>query len=412
MRHSQNTLAWSNALFGGVRQLFLTATTAEDAAQPDDWRQQTAELLESLRTVLEREHVAETVMMSHFFLKDLGKKELVQRIVAEIFPSGLGAVTFIPQAPAFGSACLGLEIWAMGETDKVKIVRETPLSGQVTTAEFGGVRWFFGGGANRSGPLADGAYRHSLDSFEQLEYQLQMSGFSVNQLVRTWIYQGRLLQAEGDTQRYKELNRARTDYFAEHQIDRYPASTGIGADNDGVIVAALAISPRNASTRSTDMKIVPLENPQQISAFDYGAVYSPQSPKFARAMAVSMQGDTSEDSCLIFVSGTASITDSESRHINDPLAQTELTLDNIAALIDGANLARHGLPGFCCDLSNLKCVRIYVKRPSDVETIRTICQQRLGNVPMLYTWADVCRPELLVEIEGIAVTQKEKHATS
>ncbi len=411
MRHSQNTLAWSTTFFGGVRQFFLTATSAEDSAQPDDWRQKTAALLESLRTVLEREQVTETVMMSHFFLKDLGKKGLVQQIIAEIFPNGLGAVTFVPQAPAFGSTCLGLEIWAMGETDNVKIVRETPVPGRVTTAEFGGVHWFFGGGANRSGLLSNGTYRHSLDAFEQLEHQLRQSDFSVNQLVRTWIYQGRLLQAEGNTQRYKELNRARTDFFAEHQIEKYPASTGIGADNDDVIVAALAISPRNALTRPTDIKIVPLENPQQISAFDYGAVYSPQSPKFARATAVSVQGDAGADSCLIFVSGTASITESESRHLNAPAAQTELTLDNIAALIDGANLAQHGLPGFRCDLSNLECVRVYIKRPDDVGTIREICQRRLGDVPVLYTLADVCRAELLVEIEGIAVAQKEKHAT-
>jgi len=131
-------------------------------------------------------------------------------------------------------------------------------------------------------------------------------------------------------------------------------------------------------------------------------VYSPQSPKFSRAMAVA-----ADKTCLIFVSGTASITDSESQHIEDPVKQTEQTLDNIAALIDGDNLSRHGITGFSCGLENLECVRVYVKRPSELEVIRQVCERRLPvDVPVLYTIADVCRPELLVEIEGVAVAGK------
>jgi enamine deaminase RidA (YjgF/YER057c/UK114 family) len=110
--------------------------------------------------------------------------------------------------------------------------------------------------------------------------------------------------------------------------------------------------------------------------------------------------------CLIFVSGTASITDSESQHIEDPVKQTEQTLDNIAALIDGKNLARHGIAKVDCGLGNLKCVRVYVKRPSELELIRKVCERRLPDVPTIYTVADVCRPELLVEIEGVAFAQR------
>jgi len=81
-------------------------------------------------------------------------------------------------------------------------------------------------------------------------------------------------------------------------------------------------------------------------------------------------------------------------------------LDNIADLIDGQNLASHGIPGFACGLNNLECVRVYVKRPAELEAIRQVCERRLPEVPMLYTIADVCRPELLVEIEGVALTKK------
>ena len=112
------------------------------------------------------------------------------------------------------------------------------------------------------------------------------------------------------------------------------------------------------------------------------------------------------DECMIFVSGTASIIDSESQHIEDPVKQTEQTLDNIAALIDGQNLDKHGIPGFSCGLGNLECVRVYVKRPSEYKAIQQVCERRLPKVPILYTIADVCRPELLVEIEGIALARR------
>jgi chorismatase len=84
--------------------------------------------------------------------------------------------------------------------------------------------------------------------------------------------------------------------------------------------------------------------------------------------------------------------------------QTVQTLDNIAALIDGENLNKHGISDIACGLGNLECARVYVKRASELDIVRQVCERRLpADVPVLYTVADVCRPELLVEIEGIAI---------
>lgn len=406
--------------FGNQQQLFLTALpegnfqcsgddTQGHGQTVQDWPRQIRSLLDACKIVLQKEGFESDAVMSNFFLADIAKKELVRQLIAEVFPDGLGAATFVPQAPADGQA-LAAEIWAISEGESVKMnnLRETPLPGRIVTLEFDNMRWFFGGDM-RSGNLPVGAYRRSFDAFRGLGDQLRQNNFEVSQLVRTWIYQGHLVLPEGKTQRYKELNRARTDFFEgvkfiknylpeECRGDVYPASTGIGADDVDVVIGAVAIS-----TKRNDFVAVPLENPNQTSAFDYGAVYSPQSPKFARAMAVAPG-----NSCLIFVSGTASITDSESKYIEDPKKQTELTLDNIAALIDGKNLERHGLRDFgSSDLNSLQCVRVYVKRPDELETIRGVCQKRLGDKPVLYTIADVCRPELLVEIEGFAVCQRQ-----
>ncbi len=151
------------------------------------------------------------------------------------------------------------------------------------------------------------------------------------------------------------------------------------------------------ATERSDVIAVPLENPRQTSAYDYRSSYSPRSPKFSRAMAVRCCADTT-----IYISGTASITNSETRHIGDVVAQTHETLNNIEALISEENLCRHGLPGCGTSLEGLGLARVYIKRNEEYGKIRAICEERLGELPTIYALADVCRPELLVEIEGIA----------
>jgi enamine deaminase RidA (YjgF/YER057c/UK114 family) len=108
----------------------------------------------------------------------------------------------------------------------------------------------------------------------------------------------------------------------------------------------------------------------------------------------------------LFISGTASITDSETRHIGDAAAQTRETLDNIASLISEENLARHGLPGRGTTLDGIGLARVYIKRQEDYGRVRAVCEERLGEMPTIYAVADVCRPDLLVEIEGMALSRR------
>ena len=107
----------------------------------------------------------------------------------------------------------------------------------------------------------------------------------------------------------------------------------------------------------------------------------------------------------MFISGTASITGSATQHASDAVRQTEETLDNIAALIAEENLARHGLPGLGTSLASLGLARVYVKRPEDYAAVRAVCERRLGALPLTYAIADVCRKDLLVEIEGVAFSR-------
>ncbi len=158
------------------------------------------------------------------------------------------------------------------------------------------------------------------------------------------------------------------------------------------------------ASRRADVVAVPLENLRQTSAYAYDSDRGSNNPKFSRAVALSCGVYAT-----IFISGTASIVESDPRHPGDVVAQTHETLDNIAALISEDNLHRHGLPGLGTSLEGLGLARVYLKRPADYAAAQAVCQQRLGNLPAIYAVADVCRPELLVEIEGIAFSRKPRH---
>ena len=52
-----------------------------------------------------------------------------------------------------------------------------------------------------------GVYDRSLVAFEKMSQMLSKCGTRYEQVIRTWLYLGDIVGPEGDTQRYKELNR-------------------------------------------------------------------------------------------------------------------------------------------------------------------------------------------------------------
>ena len=105
------------------------------------------------------------------------------------------------------------------------------------------------------------------------------------------------------------------------------------------------------------------------------------------------------------ISGTASIVNSESCHVGDLEKQTSQTIDNIERLIAADNFAAHGMAGAGAGLHDLAKIRVYLKRSEDLTRCQAVCRRRFGDVPAIYAVADICRPELLVEIEGVAFSR-------
>jgi enamine deaminase RidA (YjgF/YER057c/UK114 family) len=100
------------------------------------------------------------------------------------------------------------------------------------------------------------------------------------------------------------------------------------------------------------------------------------------------------DRAHLMISGTASI-DGAGRvvHPGDVLRQLDRALENVAALL------RAGDAG----LNALMHVIVYLRDPADYWRVRTALAERLPDVPAVFVQGRVCRPDWLVEIEGIAI---------
>ena len=368
------------------------------------FRQQAEELLAQLMCIVRRHQMTLTATTMMVFLRSGANEAECRDVLRAWFGEAMPVTTFVVQPPCSGAA-LGIELWALAGPG-VKVQR---LGAEVIAIESDGIRWIYCGGICGDAS-SEGPYQESATAFERMQRQLASAGVGFDQVVRTWIYVNQITAGEEGRQRYQELNRARTDFYRDVQFGAkasanaapgviYPASTGIGTGGKNIAMACMAIT-----SNRPDVFILPLENPQQTAAYGYHAKYSPQSPKFSRAMAL-VQGHF----ITTLVSGTASIVDSKTVHVGDVVRQTEQTIDNIERLIAPENFSRHGLPGGGATLRDIAKLRVYVKHQDDYRACRAVVERRLPRVPCIYLQADVCRPDLLVEIEAVAFTPFKSH---
>ena len=365
------------------------------------FRDQVGEVLSAVRAALDKQPERMAMTLQTVFLKDARDQAECEQLFAEFAGSKPPVTNYVLQPPCCGAA-LALEAWAIGG----KSVRVEHFGSHALAVAYDGIRWVYCAGVEPRSSLR-GVYPQTLDALGRLRAALERAGSSFDRVVRTWFYLGGITEPEAGVQRYQELNRARTDFYRDIRFHCsslaaspsqgiYPASTGIGRAGRGLVASCMALE-----TRRTDVFLLPLENPQQTPAYAYNPRYSSQSPKFSRAVALGLG-----DYVTTWVSGTASIVNAESCHPGDPEKQTEQTIDNIERLIAAENFTLHGLKGAGARLQDLAKIRVYLKQPEDLAKCRAVCERRFGAVPAIYAVAGICRPELLVEIEGVAFSRR------
>jgi enamine deaminase RidA (YjgF/YER057c/UK114 family) len=206
-------------------------------------------------------------------------------------------------------------------------------------------------------------------------------------LIRIWNYLPDINAQAGDDERYRHFNSARQMAFRKSgraTMGTVPAACALGSPAGSPISIYFLAARRPAKM---------IENPRQTSAYHYPPKFGKHSPIFSRAC---VWGE-SEGSNL-FISGTASIVGHETIHPGDVVAQTREAMINIGALLDEANrvvgAARYSLEGLQ--------LKVYVRKPSDLAAIEATLSQLLKSADdIVYLQADVCREDLLVEIEAV-----------
>jgi chorismate lyase / 3-hydroxybenzoate synthase len=236
---------------------------------------------------------------------------------------------------------------------------------------------------NATEDMSQMAFRAYSDIFEFL----QRSNYP--NLIRVWNYFPEINAVKNDMERYRSFSIGRHEAFVRYQknFEDSPAACALGSHGGPLVIYFLA-------ARSSGEQI---ENPRQISAYSYPKQYGPRSPTFSRAtLAFKDAGQT------LFVSGTASILGHETVHPASVGLQTRETLVNIRAVIEQAIRKGFAPVDFASDLA----LKVYVRHAEDFAEVRDIIQEEFGAPSeLIVLQADICRADLLVEIEGVCWNQ-------
>jgi len=216
------------------------------------------------------------------------------------------------------------------------------------------------------------------DFFVALQSGLSQAGMTMKDVVRTWFYLDDILDW------YGEFNRVRNDFFAQHELrpGTLPASTGVSGRNpagSAICAVAWAMKPHDAVAVAAH----PVVSPLQCAAPAYGSAFS-------RAMEIKANGYRQ-----LLVSGTASIApDGRTQHVGDVAAQIELTMQVVEAILNSRGMA----------LADVCRATAYFKSAADAPQFDDwLAQRQLQLIPLVKACCEICRDDLLFEIELDAI---------
>jgi enamine deaminase RidA (YjgF/YER057c/UK114 family) len=295
-------------------------------------------------------------------------------------------ITWLQGTPLQGGAFVGLQLWGIATKDGENCVTtvENKTTGRARLWTGRGFRMLYlpaVRGTKNSGTLVKDHCGQAERMFTNVGVALESHGFQYTDVARTWIYVARLLEWYGD------LNRVRTALYNAAGLGvaggpAYPASTGIQLWSDGeeCLVDVLAI--KNDTTGAVQVEPIRC-SPRQDQSFNYGSAFS-------RGMNIGIEGRRT-----IHISGTASInTAGLSTHVGDAESQSLETLMSIAAILEQQGGS----------LKNITSATLFCKDHNAWEAWNRVTRLlQLPAIPKVCVIADVCRHDLLVEMEAVAV---------
>jgi len=242
--------------------------------------------------------------------------------------------------------------------------------------------------AREPGSLEQAALRAYADLFAVLDR------CGCPHLLRLWNYVPGINDDGNGLEQYRHFNAGRQQAFlaaGRSAFQGAPAACALGSH--GGVLRVFFLAGREFPRA--------IENPRQVSAYHYPEQYGPRSPSFSRAALAELGGGRQ----MLFISGTASIVGHRSLHVGDVRLQVAETMANIEAVLQAAE-------GFAPApiVSDALTYTLYLRRRDDLAMVIKMFEEHVGPGSFaartaVYLLADVCRAELLVEIEAQGVVR-------
>jgi enamine deaminase RidA (YjgF/YER057c/UK114 family) len=299
-----------------------------------------------------------------------GTREAMRRLLGEInWP-----VTWVEGTSCGGGPIAGVQVHAVAGARIQTLTHDGRMVGRV----------FDDGEAKHCllgdvGPAHAGtsAPEQARETFENLEVALGLAGMTMKDVARTWLFLDDILSW------YAPFNAVRNACFARAELrpGSFPASTGVGGRNPrgtALVTAAWAVRPHHGSV---PVQVVP--SPKQCPAPVYGSAFS-------RAVEIASPG------CRhLLVSGTASIgPEGQTAHGGDPGRQIERTMEVVSAILQSRGQT----------FDDVTRATAYFKSAADFPLFTAWgLSHGQGRMPVVAAGCDICRDDLLFEIELDAV---------
>ncbi len=296
----------------------------------------------------------------------------------EIFGGVTWPLTWVVEGCSRPEPLCGIQVWAVSGPKVAPVMVDGRIVGSTFDAD--GLRYCRLGGL----VPADLSRSRSMQTravFDLMVRGLRASGMEFADVARTWFYNHDMLEW------YDDFNVVRTAFFRENGVfdGLVPASTGIGGGNAaGAALTGGLLAVKAAVPGAEAVMPFAVPSPLQCPAPAYGS-------SFSRAAEFEAGGFR-----RLYVSGTASIEPGGlSVHIGDVDAQIMLTMDVVEAILESRNMKWR-------DVSRAIA---YFKCGSKIPSFHRCCAERgIPPMPVLYANTDICRDDLLFEIELDAIT--------
>jgi chorismate lyase/3-hydroxybenzoate synthase len=195
---------------------------------------------------------------------------------------------------------------------------------------------------------------------------------------RFWNYIPDINLGEGNAEHYKLFCTGRLKAFRTIGIpdDQFPSASALGHHSEGAVIYVLSAQVTGRHHN----------NALQVNAYQYPREHGLSSPSFSRATCINL-----DQQDLFFVSGTASIIGHKTTCEGDLSGQLNTTISNIKHLLDNKDKANN--------YAQLRTMKVYLRHASDFISAHQQLKQAFPDILTIFTLADICRDNLMVEVE-------------